>query len=132
MLFKLLLLFTLVPLLELYLLIVVGREIGPGLTIAVVAVTGAVGVLLAKSEGLAVWRRFAHRLESGDMPGDPLLDGLFILVGGAFLLTPGLITDGLGFVLLLPITRAPLKNCLKRRLADALAGGSVEIHIRRW
>lgn len=129
---KLLLLFTLVPLAELYLLILIGQAIGPALTIALVAVTGAVGVLLAKSEGLTLWGRVSRQLEQGEMPGDSMLDGLFILVGGIFLLTPGLITDTLGFVLLLPLTRAPIKRYLKRRLADALARGKIEVHINRW
>jgi UPF0716 protein FxsA len=132
MLFKLMILFTVVPLVELALLIQVGQVIGTPLTIALVAVTGAVGVLLAKSEGLAVLERLQDELTLGEVPGNAILDGLFILVGGAFLLTPGLVTDTLGFMFLIPFTRAPLKTLLRRKFSDMIARGNTDIYIRRW
>jgi UPF0716 protein FxsA len=129
--FKLLLLFTLVPLVELYLLIEIGKLLGAPLTIGIVAITGFVGVILAKSEGLSVLRRLQNQLAEGEMPGNALLDGLFILVGGAFLLTPGLITDTLGFLFLVPFTRYPLRELLKRKLAKMMSTGDINIYIRR-
>lgn len=131
MFFKLLLLFTLVPLVELYLLIEIGKLLGAPLTIGIVAITGFVGVILAKSEGLSVLRRLQNQLAEGEMPGNALLDGLFILVGGAFLLTPGLITDTLGFLFLVPFTRYPLRELLKRKLAKMMSTGDINIYIRR-
>lgn len=131
MFFKLLLLFTLIPLVELYLLIEIGKLLGAPLTIGIVAITGFVGVFLAKSEGLSVLRRLQNQLAEGEMPGNALLDGLFILVGGAFLLTPGLITDTLGFLFLIPFTRYPLRELLKRKLARMMSTGDINIYIRR-
>lgn len=132
MLFKLLLLFTIVPLVELALLIRLGQAVGTPLTIAVVGITGAVGVVLAKSEGLAVLKRLNDEMAMGEVPGNAILDGLFILVGGAFLLTPGLVTDTFGFLFLIPFFRAPIKRLLRRKLADAIAKGNTSIYIHRW
>ncbi|MTI96084.1 MAG: FxsA family protein [Firmicutes bacterium] len=132
MFFKLLLLFTIVPLVELYLLIELGKVVGAPLTIVLVGITGFIGVILAKAEGLAVLGRLRYQLEGGELPGDALLDGLFILVGSAFLLTPGLITDTFGFLFLVPLTRLPLRLFLKRKLAQMMADGSMNVYIRRW
>lgn len=111
----LILLFTAVPLLELALLLRVGRLIGVGPTLALVILTGVTGALLARGQGVATLRRIQADLAGGIMPGDRLLDGLFILAGGLLLLTPGLLTDALGFCALLPPGRALLKRVLTRR-----------------
>jgi len=129
---KLFVLFVAVPVLELYLLIQLGQQVGPGLTIGLVLVTGAVGMALAKSQGLAVLARLRQQLSQGEVPGAALLDGLFVLVGGAMLMTPGLITDTLGLLFLLPLTRAPIKAYLRRKFVDAVARGDTHIIIRRW
>lgn len=129
--FKWLLLFTVVPVAELYLLIQLGQVIGPELTVGVVVVTGAVGVVLAKSQGLAVLNSIQDQVEMGEVPGSAILDGLFVLVGGVLLVTPGLLTDIIGFIFLIPFTRGPLKNYLRRKLADLIARGDT-IYIRRW
>jgi UPF0716 protein FxsA len=113
---RLLLLFTLVPLVELYLLIRIGEIIGIGPTIALVIGTGAVGAVLTRLEGLRVLGRVRSDLAEGRMPTDHLLDGLLILVAGAVLLTPGLLTDGLGFLLLLP----PGRRAVRKSLSAAL------------
>lgn len=128
---RLLLLFTLLPLAELWLLIEVGRRIGTLSTIGLVAATGLLGVLLARSEGLTVLRRLFDNLERGVLPGDELLDGIFILIGGAFLLTPGLITDTLGFVLLIPFTRRRIKSAASRYIRKRLERGSLRFWWRR-
>jgi len=129
---KLLLLFTVVPLVELYLLIQISEFIGAGLTVGIVVVTGAVGMVLARSEGMAVLGRLQDQVSQGEVPGNAILDGLFILVGGVFLVTPGLITDALGFTLLIPFTRAPIKNYLRRKLGEMMTRGETNIFIRRW
>jgi len=114
MLIKLLFLFTVIPLLELWLLIEVGKIIGTWLTILIVASTGFLGVLLARSQGLLVLYNMQAELRRGMLPTDELLNGVCILVGGAFLLTPGLITDLFGFSLLFPLTRNPIKKVAVR------------------
>lgn len=128
---KWLLLFTVVPVAELYLLIQLGQVIGPELTVGVVVVTGAVGVVLAKSQGMAVLNSIQDQVEMGEVPGSAILDGLFVLVGGVLLVTPGLLTDTIGFIFLIPFTRRPLKNYLRHKLADLIARGDT-IYIRRW
>ncbi|RJX28287.1 MAG: FxsA family protein [Dethiobacter sp.] len=114
MLVKLLFLFTVIPLLELWLLIEVGRIIGTWLTISIVALTGFLGVLLARSQGVRVLFNMRAELRQGRLPTDELLNGVCILVGGAFLLTPGLLTDLFGFSLLIPLTRNPIKKVVVR------------------
>ncbi len=131
MIFKLLLLFTLVPLAELWLLIEVGGVVGTIPTILLVASTGFVGVLLAKSQGFIVLHRMRTDLEAGGLPGEPIFDGVCILVGGAFLLTPGLLTDLLGFSLLIPFTRSGIKSVVSRYLQRKMDTGTL-IFRRRW
>ncbi len=125
MLIQLLLLFTLVPLLELLLLIEAGKLIGTWPTIFLVAATGFLGVILARSQGLQVLARMQRELTAGRLPTEEILDGACILVGGALLLTPGLITDALGFSLLLPCTRKLYKKIVLRFLRTKLEGGDV-------
>jgi UPF0716 protein FxsA len=115
MFFRLLLLFTVLPMVELALLIQLGRIIGLAPTIAIVLLTGVTGAALARWQGLATFRRVRAEMAAGRVPTGALIDGLLILVAGAVLLTPGLITDTIGFLLLIPPTRA----AVRRALADA-------------
>jgi len=117
MFFRLLLLFTLVPLVELYLLIKLGALVGVVPTIALVVFTGVLGAWLARVQGLSVLRRLGADLGEGRMPTDALIDGLLILVAGAVLLTPGLLTDALGFLLLVPQSRAVVRKMVVSRFA---------------
>ncbi len=127
MLLGLLFLFTLVPLVELYLLIRLGTYIGAVDTIAIVIGTGVAGGLLAKSQGLAVFDRMRAELNQGRLPAESLFDGLLILIAGAMLITPGLLTDGLGLLLLIPWSRQAFKSWLKRKIQEKISEG--EIHI---
>ena len=111
----LIILFIFVPIVELALLIEVGQYIGTFYTVMLVIVTGLVGAILAKLEGLRVWHGLQNDLRQFKMPTSRMIDGVLILVGGAFLLTPGLITDVLGFLLIIPFTRFPVREYLKRR-----------------
>jgi len=124
---KFLLLFTLVPLVEIWLLIEIGGIIGSVPTILLIASTGFVGVFLAKYQGLAVLRKMQMDMEAGIMPGDPMFDGACILVGGALLLTPGLITDLVGFSLLLPFTRLFYKAAARKYLTHRMEGDSFQV-----
>ena len=125
MLLRLLLLFTIVPLVELYLLIRLGTYIGTGDTVAIVIGTGVVGGLLARSQGLAVVHRIRTELSQGRVPAESLFDGLLILISGAMLITPGLLTDGLGLFFLIPWTRQAFKSWLKRKVQEKVAQGEI-------
>lgn len=124
MFFRLLALLTLVPLIELALLVWVEGRIGLGATVAMVVVTGVLGAALARQQGLAVVRRIQAQLAAGEVPGAALVDGLLILIAGVVLLTPGLLTDAAGFLLLVPPLRARLRRLLRRRFGARFAVAS--------
>lgn len=105
MFFKLLLLFTVIPVVELYLLVEIGGQIGTLYTIAIVVVTGIAGAAFAKSQGAQVLYNIRTAWSRGEMPGRQLVEGAMVLAGGILLLTPGFMTDIFGFSLLFPITR---------------------------
>jgi len=119
---KLLAIFIIVPLIEIYLLIKIGQYIGAVNTILLVVITAILGSALMKLEGLRVWFQFQKDLSQGKIPQDGLLDGLLILIGGIFLLTPGILTDICGFLLLIPFTRHWIKKYFKNRLAKKIFG----------
>ena len=124
---RLALLFVVLPILELMLLIEMGRYIGSLPTLGIVVLTGFTGAWLARTEGLRVFFRFQEELVSGRLPGQAMLDGVCVLVGGAFLLTPGVITDFLGFYLLLPFTRRWIQSRMRDSLARQVAAGRVHV-----
>ncbi len=115
--FPLVILFILWPILELTLLIRMGHAAGAWNTLAVVVLTGLAGAALARREGLKVWNRIQQELAAGRVPGDQLLDALLILAAGVMLVLPGLITDVLGLLLLLPPVRGWVRNRLKKRFS---------------
>lgn len=129
MLGRLLLLFLLTPAIELGLLIQVDKLIGFGPTIALIVATGIAGSYLARREGLQTWRRLNKRLSSGDLPGKELVDGVIILVSGALLVTPGVLTDAFGFLGLLPPTRALIRKLLLRRFRSKMQEGSMQVQL---
>ena len=109
---RLLLLFTLVPLAELALLIQIGRATNLWFTIGLVLLTGLIGASLARRQGLETWRNIREQLARGEMPTGSLLEGLLILIAGVLLITPGVLTDCVGFSLLVPKVRERLKGRL--------------------
>ena len=118
--FYLLLLFTVLPLTEFALLVWLGGQIGLLATIALVLGTGVLGASLARQQGLATLWRIRQQSASGQMPTDALLDGALILVAGAVLITPGILTDAFGFSLLIPPLRALIKRGLKHWFAKTV------------
>lgn len=121
---RLLLLFTSVPLVELALLLWIGGRIGVLPTVALILTTGVAGAALARQQGLATWRRFQAALAAGRLPGRELLEGLLILVAGALLLTPGVLTDAVGFLLLVPPARRWIVGRAEVRLRARVRLGS--------
>lgn len=124
---RLLLLFTLVPLAELAILVQLGRFVGLPATLALVVGTGLAGAGLARWQGLRVARAVTGQLAEGRLPATELLEGLLILVAGALLVTPGLLTDLAGFALLLPKTRQMVLRSVEERIRRRLAGSGAVV-----
>lgn len=121
----LVLLFTIVPAVELAVLIRVGSIIGVGSTLMIIIFTGVVGAYLARLQGFLILKEIQEKINQGLMPSEQLMDGLLILVGGILLLTPGFITDVTGFLLLIPITRAIIKHTFKQHFEKMIKNGEV-------
>ena len=116
----LLILFIVVPIVELAVIIQVGSLIGVGPTIALLILDSVLGTLLMRAQGRAAWRRFTEAVQAGRPPAREVIDGGLVLLGGAFLLAPGFITDIVGICLLLPPTRALVRRLLSRRLLGGM------------
>ena len=124
---KLLLLFTVVPLVELYLLLQLGELLGLWPTVGIVIATGAVGAWLAKAEGLRVLGKWRSSLARGQIPEEGVLGGLLVLVGGVLLVTPGVLTDLTGLLLLIPPTRKLVADRLRRHVERRMQDGSIQV-----
>jgi UPF0716 protein FxsA len=124
----LLVIFIVVPLAELYVIYKVGGAIGVVPTLLLLAADSVLGSLLLKSQGRAVWRRFNDAIRAGRVPQSEVIDGVLVIFGGAFLITPGFLTDVLGLILLLPPTRRVVRRVARRsieqRAVVAAAGGA--------
>lgn len=120
-----LLVFVIVPIVELYVILQVGQLLGVLPTIGLLVAVGVSGAWLVKREGLGVWRRVQRQLERGELPTAEVVDGFLILTAGALMLTPGFITDVVGLVLLVPPGRALVRAALQRRYRHrpVVAGG---------
>jgi UPF0716 protein FxsA len=124
---RLLLLFVLVPIAELALLIEIGNRIGLAATLALIVLTGVLGAGLARHQGLGVLAKIRSEMDQGRLPTGQLVDGALILVAGAVLMTPGVLTDALGFFCLIPPGRRLLKKVLSRRFESAVQSGGVRM-----
>jgi UPF0716 protein FxsA len=122
---RLLLLFIIVPAIELILLIEIGQIIGTLPTIGLIVFTGVLGAFLARRQGVQVLSRIRRQMQSGQLPADPIFDGAIILVAGAFLMTPGILTDTLGFLLLIPVTRRVIKKAIWLRVQRMIQNGQI-------
>jgi UPF0716 protein FxsA len=123
---RLFLLFTVIPLLELALLIELGGIIGVANTIAVVIITGFIGAALARSQGFGILNQIQSEMANGQLPGNSLIEGLLVLAGGLLLLTPGILTDLFGFSLLIPVSRLFLKKYLVRYFRKKINQGEIQ------
>jgi UPF0716 protein FxsA len=121
MLGRLIIAFTLIPAIELYLLIKVGGVIGAERTLLVIILTGVAGAYLARREGVRIFFSVQEKLSQGQMPGNEMVDGLLILLSGAFLVTPGFVTDIAGFSMLVPQARTVVREYLKTYFKDRVA-----------
>jgi UPF0716 protein FxsA len=117
------LVFLLVPVAELYVIYKVGDAIGVLPTFLLLALDSVLGALLLRAQGRAVWRRFNEAMAAGRIPHREVIDGVLVIFGGAFLLTPGFLTDIVGLLLLLPPTRSLFRRIAVRRLGRRVAAG---------
>lgn len=119
-------LFLIVPIIEIYLLIQVGSVIGAFPTILLVVATAVIGAYLLRQQGLSTLSRFQSNMSSGVMPAKEMIEGVILLVGGAFLMTPGFFTDTIGFMCLIPFTRHFfVDQLIKRSKVNIVGGGAV-------
>jgi len=117
------LLFVVGPIVELYVIIQVSHVIGGWETIALLLIESAIGAWLMKRQGRGTWRRIQTQLQQHQLPTKELVDGGLIIFAGALMLTPGFLTDLLGFLLLIPPTRAIVRAALMRRFSHRLGSG---------
>lgn len=111
----LVLLFVVIPIVEIYVAVLVGHAIGALNTIGLLLLLSIVGVWLTKQQGLSVISRIRRQLDAGRMPTNELIDGGLVVAGGLLLIVPGFVTDALGLLLLFPPTRMVARRILKRR-----------------
>lgn len=128
---KLLILFIAIPIIEIAILVKIGTLLGFWPTMLIVIATGIVGATLARIQGFLVLTRIRIELQMGRMPAEELIDGLLILIGGIFLLTPGLLTDLIGFLMLIQWSRKLFKKWLGKRFRQWVQSrntGSTDVH----
>jgi UPF0716 protein FxsA len=127
----LLLLFIVVPIVEIWAIIQVGQQIGVLWTVALLLADSILGSMLMRSQGRAAWRRFNEALAAGRPPAREVADGALIIFGGALLLTPGFVTDVFGLLFLLPPTRAVIRGVLVKRFLVRAVGGPIAFGVSR-
>lgn len=127
---RLFLLFTIVPMAELYILIKIGSNLGAFNTILLIVITGILGALLTRLEGLRTLRQIMRSISQGIVPAEELVDSVLIFVAGIVLVTPGVLTDAMGLFLLFPYTRTIFKRWLRRKLDRMVSSGKFQIHYR--
>jgi UPF0716 protein FxsA len=123
----LLLLFVIVPLAELYLLLYLGSILGFWPTVAITLITGILGGTLAKHEGLRVWHAWRRSLDELRPPEAGVIDGVLVLLGGALLITPGVMTDVVGLLLLLPWSRSRVAHLIRQNIDRRLSLRRVDL-----
>ncbi|MCP3690232.1 MAG: FxsA family protein [Gammaproteobacteria bacterium] len=111
------LIFLVVPVIEIFLLIQVGEVIGAWWTVGLVILTAVIGINLLRYQGISTLMRAQEKMRSGQMPAQEMLEGIGLVVAGAFLLTPGFFTDGIGFCLLIPLIRRMLVSGIVSKIA---------------
>lgn len=124
------LIFLIVPVLEIYLLIQVGQVIGALWTVFFVVFTAVIGIRLLKVQGLSTLSRAQQKMSTGQMPAEEMLEGMGLIVAGAFLLTPGFFTDTVGFLLLFPPTRRSLVALIVQKVMTSGSFVSAQSNLR--
>ncbi|MCP8617098.1 FxsA family protein [Salirhabdus salicampi] len=125
------LLIVVISALEIWLFILLGNITNVWVVLSGIILTGIIGAFLAKQQGLDTLRRAQNQLAYGRSPSEQIFDGICILIGAVLLFTPGFITDGIGFLLLIPYSRKLAKNWMKQTLRQMMNRGTVTV-FRRW
>ena len=119
--------FVVVPIVEFTLLIEIGRRIGTIDTLLLIFGTGILGAYLARLEGFRIFYRVQQEFASGTLPGEQLIDGVLVLIAGVVLITPGLLTDIVGLLMLIPVTRYPIKRFIQRQIQRRISRSQIRI-----
>ena len=127
MILKLFLAFTLIPFLEIYLIVKIGSHLGAFNTVMIVILTGFLGALLARFQGFQTMLKVRETLNRGEMPAEELLDALLILMAGIVLLTPGFLTDMAGLMILIPQTRLRFKRWLRKKIDEWIQVNRIDV-----
>ncbi|MEH7224146.1 FxsA family protein [Bacillus sp. JJ1566] len=127
----LLALIIIVPAIEISVLIFSGKTLGIPMTLLIIILTGVLGAWLAKKQGLETIRRARQQMDHGQVPGEAIMDGICILIGAILLLTPGYVSDLMGLLLLLPVTRNFIKPVIAKWIRSRIDRGQFTV-IRRW
>lgn len=127
---RLVLIFIIVPLMEILLLIEIGSRIGTLNTIVIILLTGILGAYMMRQQGFAILANIRGDLSQGRMPTGELINGVLVLVGGILLLTPGFFTDVVGFLLLIPITRGFVRKKIQLLIQRKIESGDIHVFFR--
>jgi len=121
-------LFISLPLIELALLLRIHDIIGLGPTLLLVILTGVIGAILVKRQGIGILQQIQSEIARGNLPAAQLMDGVMILIAGTFLITPGVLTDATGFLLLIPSIRKKIRFRIRKKLKDKIQSGQVRVY----
>ncbi|MEW9675492.1 FxsA family protein [Lentibacillus sp. L22] len=125
-----LLAFLIIPALEIGVFVWAGGIIGPWWVVFLILLTGALGITLAKYQGMEAWRKALLQISNGFKPTNEIMDGICIFIGAVLLFTPGFITDTVGFLLVIPWTRIPFRSWIYRIIKNRMGKGT--IIFRKW
>jgi len=118
---RLFLLFVSIPVIELFIFLVLGQRIGIPMTLAIILFTGFLGAYLAKSQGLKALARYQDAISRGRLPHEAIIESLLILIAGVLLITPGFLTDSIGFALLVPSVRTMIRGMIEKSLKERIS-----------
>ena len=124
---KLFFLFTVIPFIEIYILIKLGSSFGFFTALSVIIGTGLLGAHFVRQQGFKVWFAIRYELENGNFPAEHLLEGLLLFIAGVILITPGLLTDIAGLLLLIPFIRKQIRLLINRKFQEMVKKGNIKI-----
>ncbi len=121
---KLFFLFAVMPIIEIALLVNVGEQIGGWNTVGLVILTAAIGAFIVRQQGVATLLSAQQKMQAGQLPGREMAEGLLLAIAGVLLITPGFVTDAIGFILAMPVTRPLLASALLKRMQVQMVAGA--------